>query len=109
MRTLVKASEVRGETLVLRLEGELAGEASQEFKSWAATQLREGPSQVEVDCEKLSYIDSSGLGSLIYLRKCAIDREGELRLTQISDWLSKFLQVTGLLTTFCGEDVRESG
>ena len=97
-----KKSKVDGDTMILILEGELIGPVSAEFKTWSAETIERGPGDVEVDCSQLSYIDSTGLGALIYLRKLVVDGDGTLILTNVSGWLLKFLQVTGLLTTFCG-------
>ena len=54
---------------------------------------------VAVHCQKLSYIDSAGLGSFIYLRRTLQDGGHQFYLTAIGGWLKKFLQVTGLETT----------
>ena len=91
-----------GETLAIVLEGELTLTESPSFKSWVTRELdsAESPREVAVDCDQIEYIDSTGLGALIFLRKAVLDRGGKLRLTRVSGWLRKFLQVTGLERTF---------
>jgi len=95
-------AEVRGDVLVLAVQGELTSAQAANFKSWATAELEGGPTKVHVDCEKLHFIDSNGLGCLIYLRKCVVERDGQLTIINVSGWLRKFLQVTGLEEVFCG-------
>ncbi len=100
---LEKRSEVTGSVLTLHLIGELTGPETPKFKEWVTELCQEHDVNViELNCSRLHFIDSNGLGSLIFVRKQAIDTEAELRLTEVSGWLRKFLQVTGLEETFCG-------
>lgn len=98
--SLKMSSELRDDTLVVILDGELTVSESPDFKTWVTGQLDDAPAWVELDCHEMLYIDSTGLGSLIFLRKAILDRGGSLRLTRVSGWLLKFLQVTGLEETF---------
>ena len=95
-------SEVQGDVRNMTLDGELTLTHSAGFKAWVTEQLETGPYEVELDCRQLSYIDSTGLGALIFLRKRVLDHNGVLRLVHVSGWLRKFLQVTGLEETFIG-------
>ena len=93
-------SETQGNTLVISLEGELTLTQSPALRTWITEQLENGPGNVDVNCRQLSYVDSTGLGALIFLRKAVLDQSGSLRLIQVSGWLRKFLQVTGLEEAF---------
>ena len=104
---LEKRAEVRDGVLVLRLMGELTGPQTAEFKAWATDQVKNAPQEVQVDCEKLHFIDSRGLGCLIYVRKCVTEQEGSMILINVSGWLRKFLQVTGLEEILCGTGVED--
>lgn len=97
---LQMSSRQSGDTLVIVLEGELTMTETAEFRTWITEQLADGPTQVEVDCKDLAYIDSTGLGALVFLRKSVLAGGGRLCLTKVSGWLKKFLQVTGLERTF---------
>lgn len=89
--------------LFISLEGQLTRADTNSFKEWSAEQANEeGIERVEIDCSELTYLDSAGLGSLIYLRKVLDDRGVSLQLTEVSGWLKKFLQVTGLEQAFTG-------
>lgn len=85
------------------LAGELTGPETAKFKSWVSEELEDNVTRLYVDCSKLHFIDSSGLGALIFLRKLLSEKDGEMTLVEVSGWLRKFLQVTGLEETFCGD------
>ena len=101
---LEMSSELCADALVISLDGELTVSESPDFKTWVIGQLDDAPARVELDCQAVLYIDSTGLGSLIFLRKAVLDRGGSLRLTRVSGWLLKFLQVTGLDETFIASE-----
>lgn len=98
---LEKCADPHDETLRITLSGELTRPECAAFKTWVLQQMDDHrPVRVEVDCQHLQYIDSAGLGSLIFFQKVATERQSALRLVQISGWLQKFLNVTGLEQTF---------
>ncbi|MEM7165254.1 MAG: STAS domain-containing protein [Planctomycetota bacterium] len=95
------SANVDDSKLLVTLEGELTRPESIDFKNWVLGQMEAAePSRIEVDCKQLSYVDSAGLGSLIFFHKLAADRQAQLCLVNISGWLAKFLHVTGLERTF---------
>lgn len=96
-------SETTERGLTLHLAGELTGPETAKFKVWAKEQLASAATIVLIDCSRLHFIDSSGLGALIFVRKAVTEQSGTMQLTEVSGWLRKFLQVTGLEETFCGE------
>ncbi len=97
-------AERAGYVLQMCLSGELTRDETAAFRSWAENQMGDQGDQIEIDCSALTYIDSAGLGSLIYLRKRVHEGNGTLQLTNISGWLQKFLEVTGLAETFTNLD-----
>lgn len=97
-------AEVQASTLRLILEGELTRVDTAPFKEWATQQIEEHtPERVEVVCRDLNYLDSAGLGSLIYVRKIVGDQQVPFLLVEVGGWLKKFLQVTGLEKAFTSE------
>lgn len=98
------SANVDGSKLLVTLEGELTRPESIDFKNWVLAQMEAAqPSHIEIDCKQLAYVDSAGLGSLIFFHKLAVDRDAHLCLTNISGWLQKFLHVTGLERTFSAQ------
>ncbi|MGE3165260.1 MAG: STAS domain-containing protein [Planctomycetota bacterium] len=95
--SLSMTADNRESVLSLILGGQLTRVDTIPFKEWAVGQIDEhGAGRVEVDCSDLTYLDSAGLGSLIFLRKVVGERGGAMVLTRVGGWLRKFLQVTGL-------------
>ncbi len=89
-------AEVLPDGLVLHIAGELTGPNVGEFKNWIQNEIDEAEGPIRVNCSKLHFIDSSGLGAFIFLQKKLEDRGLKLILCEVSGWLRKFLQVTGL-------------
>jgi anti-anti-sigma factor len=104
---LEKRAERRDSTLIITLNGELTSSESTDFKTWASRQLDPPPSRVEIRCNELRFIDSSGLGALLYLYKSVMNRGGQLRLVEVCGWLQKFLRITGLEEKFCEAPAKE--
>lgn len=95
--SLTMTADNGDDALRLVLVGQLTRVDTFPFKEWAVQQLDEhAPERVEVDCADLTYLDSAGLGSLIFLRKVVGERGGVMYLARVGGWLRKFLQVTGL-------------
>ncbi|MFN0057259.1 MAG: STAS domain-containing protein [Planctomycetota bacterium] len=103
-----KRVERQESTLIITLMGELTSPETPEFKTWVTRLLDPAPSRVEVRCGDLRFIDSSGLGALLYLYKHVKSRGGQLRLVEVCGWLQKFLRITGLEEKFCEAPISES-
>ena len=91
--------------LLISLKGELTRDECSEFKKWFIRSVEHWPhgnegSVVDVDCGELHYLDSTGLGSLVFCRKALLDSGIRMRLVKTSGWLHKFLQVTALQEVF---------
>ncbi|MCI0652189.1 MAG: STAS domain-containing protein [Planctomycetes bacterium] len=91
----------------LRLAGELTQSDAARFKSWVVETVGKTAAAVALDCEGLTYLDSSGLGALVFVRKKIIDLGGVLYLTKTGGWLKKFLEVTGLEEAFRANAAQE--
>ena len=55
---------------------------------------------VEIDLADVSFIDSSGLGALVRLRKEAGSEDASLYLTNVTDATDRLLRLTGLIDFF---------
>jgi|SRR5215469_5714800 len=86
---------------VLRLRGRLNIDSSPELRDRLLATLRaESPKAVIVDLTDVTYIDSSGIATLIEGLKVAGKRQTTLRLQGLHDRLLHLFQVTGVLTLF---------
>lgn len=84
----------------LVLKGDLSSEASPKLKEAALVYLTDDPSPLILDMAEVPYIDSSGLGALIYLHKNWRERRRKMLLYNPSPLVKKFLATTGLLRVF---------
>ncbi len=80
---------------VVRLRGELDVAGAPELRSVLYPMLDDGQSVV-VDCSELHFLDSTGLGVLIWAHKRAREHGREVRLRATSGAVAKVLDITGL-------------
>ena len=91
------STRVEGETAILKLEGSLiAGEAERAFSEEAEGLVRDGVRTIVVDLAGISFVDSSGLGSLIHCYKECTQAGGGMRLRRVSDQLRGLLEIARL-------------
>lgn len=94
------SEDVRGDGLcVVRPEGELDLAAVEEFIGIVRGSL-DRCTMVEIDLGAITFIDSSGLGALVRLRKEAEENDASLYLTKISSGTDRLLRITGLIDFF---------
>ncbi len=94
------SEDVRGDGLcVVQPEGELDLAAVEEFIGIVRGSLDRCTS-VEIDLGAITFIDSSGLGALVRLRKEAEENDASLYLTKISSGTDRLLRITGLIDFF---------
>ena len=88
----VKSFEKEG-VLVFQVNGEINISTSPELKK----QFEKQPSKkVVVDLEKVSYIDSSGLATLVEILKRTKSQGGSLGLSGMSDKVKSLFEITKL-------------
>ena len=76
--------EISIETLdgvtVIRLNGSLDARSVNGFRDQISALISAGATQFVVDAAQLRYVDSSGLGALLYLRRFARQGKGDVRI-----------------------------
>ncbi|MBO4635472.1 MAG: STAS domain-containing protein [Bacteroidales bacterium] len=86
------------------LDGRLDTPASQEVAPIFESLNEAADGTVVLDCEKLSYISSSGLRLFLSLRKAAINKGGNVIVRHISNDIRQVFLMTGFLNLFQIED-----
>jgi anti-anti-sigma factor len=86
-------------TGVLSVTGEFDLAVVDEFLEHALACLDRAPG-IDVDLGGVSFIDSSGLGALVRVRKEAVARGKTLTLVDISPATNRLLEITGLQQAF---------
>ena len=104
-------------TIDLRTGGALPVlDVAGEIDVYQAPRLRErldalldaGTSRLAVNLSSVTYIDSTGLGTLVAVRKRALAAGGELRLICPNPSIRRVFEITGLLPVFPFFDREES-
>lgn len=89
-----------GSLIILTVEGRLDTINAQEFESVIQGLLIEIPQNIILNCEKLTYISSSGLRSFILLQKHVNSRQGRLTLAGMQPEIRKIFDMTGCSSVF---------
>ena len=90
-----------GDVTILDISGRIVlGEESAALRELIRGQLEKGHKQILVNLGGVSYIDSSGLGSLVSAFTTARKQGGVLKLVNLTDKADDLLQITKLYTVF---------
>ncbi len=69
-----------GDILLIVLDGSLNATTSEEFNRSIQNHLDQGRSKIIIDCRRVEYISSVGLGSLVALQAKVRKKGGEVKL-----------------------------
>ena len=89
---VIKSSQQDGIT-IYQVNGEINISTSPELKKIFE---KDPPKKIVVDLEKVSYIDSSGLATLVEMLKKTKSRGGSLGLASMSDKVKSLFEITKL-------------
>lgn len=93
--------EKRGDTHVLTPRRDLSGgDETRELERAIKEIVAQGPPQIVVDLGKVSYINSTGLGSLVAAHTSCKNREGWLRLARTGKRIKNLFLITKLAFVF---------
>ncbi|MFD4631014.1 STAS domain-containing protein [Streptomyces sp. NPDC058284] len=87
-----------GARAVITLSGEFDIAAAPAVRTRALELIADGHPNLIADLAGVTFCDSSGLGALIGIWRCAKEADGSLALAAIPDRLSRLLNVTGMDT-----------
>ncbi|HLY73337.1 MAG TPA: STAS domain-containing protein, partial [Planctomycetota bacterium] len=83
---------------VLELSGSLDGHTSIRFDEYLQAITSAGFAHLILDCGKLDYISSAGIGVLAATIKRCRDGKGDIRLCSVEDKMRRVMQIIGLLS-----------
>ena len=106
--TTLRIEDVRMEVLlrevsdvpVVKVTGEIDAYTAPEFKSALGRVILSGADHVIVDLTDVSYMDSSGFGSLLSATKRVRPRGGTINLVGCNDAIERMLKITRLDVIF---------
>lgn len=89
-------TEIKQEIFIINLSGEIDIYNSKEVKDLVEKKLQEGVYNYIINLNDVSYIDSSGIGSLIASRTSIVNRKGLLHLVNIKGSVKRVFDLTKL-------------
>ncbi|QGZ52627.1 anti-sigma factor antagonist [Streptomyces sp. QHH-9511] len=87
-----------GALAVIALSGEFDITTAPAVRARALELITAGHRDLVADLSGVTFCDSSGLGALVGIWRCAKDADGSLTLATIPDRLDRLLSVTGMDT-----------
>ena len=87
---------LRGDILLIVLEGSLNGTTTEEFNRATQNHLDQGRSKIIIDCRRVESISSIGLGSLIALQARLRKKGGEVKLAGLYGLAADTIRLVGL-------------
>mgnify|MGYP001011354865 CR=1 FL=1 len=105
----ISQREVRG-IVVVELKGQLTmGEGDVELRDAIHKLAEGGAKSILIDLGKVTYMDSAGLGELIRCYTTVSNRQGKLKLLNLTRKIKDLLTITKLITVFDSyEDEKEA-
>lgn len=91
---------LKNNILVIQLTGEVDLYHAPKIKDVVLEKIKEGHDNIIIDLEKVTYIDSTGIGSLIFSRTTINKNGGNLILINIKDSVKKIFELTKLNSFF---------
>ncbi|MCH2132227.1 MAG: STAS domain-containing protein [Phycisphaerales bacterium] len=88
--------EIDRDVFVLVADGGINRENAQQFTDDVEAMVRNGFSKLIIDCSKLEYISSTGLGTLLVLKKRMKSAGGDVKLCNVKGLVVQALQVIRL-------------
>ena len=100
-------TEDYGNVCVVALDGDFAGDSTKEVKAAAEQRIEQRRlADFVLDFEKVNFIDSEGLETLLWLKRRCEDLFGQIKLINLDDNCRKILEITRLEHRFeCHADL----
>jgi anti-anti-sigma factor len=87
---------IDGDILVIVLDGSLNTTTSDQFNQAIQNHLDQGRSKIIIDCRRVEYISSIGLGSLVALQTRLRRKGGEVKLAGLYGVAADAIRLVGL-------------
>jgi anti-sigma B factor antagonist len=85
---------------VITVIGDLSQASAAALADAGSILLEDGATEVTIDLSQVTFIDSSGLGALIAIRKAAATSSASVFLAAVPQPVIRVLQISGLLAVF---------
>ncbi len=92
--------EIDGDVMILAADGGLNHQTAEQFVHDIEALVDAGLTKLIVDCSRLEYVSSYGLGVLIRLHKKMQGHGGDVKICAVRGFLAQVLAATRLSTVF---------
>ncbi len=92
--------EERPACLIVRFDGDIAGQDDKELRKMFVTLVGEGKLRVVADMSRVSFLDSIILGTLVWGMKNLREAGGDLRLFGLHSFVHRLFDITQLNRAF---------
>ena len=92
---------IQGKVAVLKISGKLmGGNETKEIPEKVKSLLSDGLTDVVMDLGKVKWMNSTGLGALIESRRLITEKEGNLKLSSVTEKIKSLLMITQIMSLF---------
>lgn len=88
------------DVFVVDISGEVDLYNASKIKNDIGEQIDNGTTKIIINLKQVNYIDSSGIGALIYCRSALKKKKGSLIILNICDSVKKIFELTKLTSVF---------
>ena len=99
-QALIVVTEPRADRTLVQLRGDLDAHTAPELRAQLLELLRAGDRQLVVDLDDVEFMDSSGLGVLVAVRRRLQHNDGLLRLVCTREQILRIFRMTALDRAF---------
>jgi len=92
--------EERPNCLIVRFEGDIAGQDDKELRKMFVTLVGEGKHNVVADMSRVSFLDSIILGTLVWGMKNLRESDGDMRMFGLHSFVLRLFDITQLDRAF---------
>lgn len=85
---------------VIQASGLIDSISGNQLRRDASDAIASGAKTILIDCEKATFMDSSGLGALVMILKTVREAGGRLSLCSITDQIQMVLELTSMDSLF---------
>ncbi len=96
-------TDLEGGFAVIRLEGAVDAHTAPQFEAAVQSAIDAGQHRIVVDCERLTYISSAGLGVFMGFIEEVRDQGGDIKICGLSEKVKQPFEILGFesLYDFC--------
>ena len=96
--------QMNGSHATVEIRGELDAYNAPKLEQLASSLYAQGAETLTLDVAHTTFVDSSGLRTMLTMRDRAEHRNGTFLLAQVPDVLKRLLEITGLTEAFATVD-----